>query len=296
MAKGNKRGILITESITTRESASFKAYLRDISQIDLFETPEKEMECALKVLDGNEKAKDELVRRNLRFVVSVAKKYQGPNASLEDLVNQGNMGLYEAAARFDPTRGAKFISYAVWYVRKEILLYISTNGSTIKLPSNRLNQLPKFNNAVNEVSQRLGREADIEDLIDNLDNYTEREIENLMEVKTIGTSSMDKMLSGDGDGGTLHDVLENPDAPATDSLMINNQNEEVFNNLLSTLTPKQEDVIRMYFGIGYEYGRNLDEIGTEMGVSRERVRQIKERSLRILRKKSKDLGVDALSF
>lgn len=296
MKKGNKRGILISESITTRESESFKAYLRDITQIELFESPEKEVECGLKVIAGDERAKEELVSRNLRFVVSVAKKYQGRNASLEDLVNQGNSGLIEAAGRFDPTQGNRFISYAVWYIRKEILLYISTNGSTIKLPSNRLNALPKFNEAINRMSQELGREPSIEDLIDNLDEYTEREIENLMEVKTIGTSSMDKTLSADGDGGTLHDVLENPDTKATDSLMIDNQNEEVFNNLLSTLKPKQEDVIRMYYGIGYDYGRNLDEIGTEMGVSRERVRQIKEKSLRILRINSEKLGMDALSF
>jgi len=292
----SKRGILITESITNRESQSFKAYLSDISKIDLFETAEAEVECARKSLSGDLRAKNELVTRNLRFVISVAKKFQGPNALLEDLVNQGNIGLYEAADRFNPDQGVKFISYAVWYVRKEIMLFITNNSNTIKLPSNRLNSLPKFNNAVNRVSQVLGREAEIDDLIENLDEYTEKEIESLMEVKTIGTSSMDKAMSSDGEGGTLHDVLSNDDAKSTDSLMIDNQNEQVFNNLLSTLNSKQEDVIRMYYGIGYEYGRNLDEIGTEMGVSRERVRQIKEISLKILRINSKKLGVDAFSF
>ncbi len=227
-----KRGIRITERITVRESESFKAYLRDISKIDLFESPEKEYECALKAFNGDEAAIEELTRRNLRFVISVAKKYQSHVAPLEDLVNEGNLGLQEAAKRFDPDKGVKFISYAVWYIRKEIMLYLSHNTNTIKLPSNKLNKLPKFNEAINRLSQELGREVEISEMLDSLDDFTERDIENLIEIKGINTSSMDKVLNVDGDGGTLHDVLTSDDAPTTDSLMIKVQSDEIFNTLL----------------------------------------------------------------
>ncbi len=292
-----RRGIKITENITTMESESLKSYFKEVSKIDMFATKEEEYNCALKAFNGNEDAIRELTTKNLRFVISVAKKYVGPNASLGDLINQGNIGLQEAAKRFDPDQGVKFISYGVWYIRKEIMLYLTNFTNTIKLPSNKLNKLPKFNEAVNRLRQELGREVEISEIVDNLDGYTESDIEKLLDISDINTISMDKTVSSDlHSSGTLSDMLESTDTEETDSIIINVQNEELFNNLLSSLSGTQEKVVRMYFGLGYEYGRNLDEIGIELGVSRERVRQIKKSALIKLRIKTKEIGVCNFSF
>jgi len=292
-----RRGIKITDNITTIESESLRAYFKEVSKIKMFATKEDEYDCALKAFNGDEDAIRELTTKNLRFVISVAKKYVSHNASLGDLINEGNIGLQEAAKRFDPDQGVKFISYGVWYIRKEIMLYLSNLTNTIKLPSNKLNKLPKFKEAINTLTQGLGREVEISELLDNIDGFTEKEIENLLEISKIKTSSMDKVLRGvSHDGDTLHDVLISTDMPDTDSLIIDTQKEELFNNLLSSINPIQEKVVRMYYGIGYEYGRNLEEIGIELEVSRERVRQIKEKGLIALRIKTREIGVGEFSF
>lgn len=279
------KSLKITESITSRNSEAFKAYLKDISSIEMFKTAEDEADCAKRAQDGDTKAMTELIRRNLRFVVSVAKQYSNGNDNLADLVNEGNLGLIEAANRFDHTTGNKFISYAVWYIRKAILEFLTVNGRTIRIPANRINTLPKFNSEVDSLRHRLGREVTTNDMYEHLD-YDKEEIDKFLQLDDTLTTSLDKPFQSEGESGTLLDVLVTGSRD-TDADIMEYQTREILDNVLSTMNPKQEMVLRMYFGLGYDYARNLDEIGTELDVSRERVRQIKEKAVRFLKVKVK---------
>jgi RNA polymerase primary sigma factor len=291
------RQFKITEKITGRESEAFKAYLRDVSRIDQFPTPEAEAECAKKAFDGDEDAIAELVNRNLRFVISVAKHYHNGGTSLEDLVNEGNCGLLEAARRFDPTAGNKFISYAVWYIRKDIMQYLTKSSRQVKLPVNKINKMTDFNNKINALQQELGREVDIEDLLENIEGYTPTSIIDMFEIKNTSTTSMDAPFkTEEGAGNTLHDILESDDYLPTDHLVANDTNHDTLEFVLSTLDERAKKIIKLYFGFDDGKPMNLNEIGDEVGLSREGVRLIKDKSLRILRVRARKLGIKETMF
>lgn len=291
------RQIKITERITGRESNAFKAYLKEISQIDVFETPEKEAECAYRAFEGDEKAIEELVKRNLRFVVSVAKNYYtNSNVTLEDLVNEGNIGLLDAAKRFNPSTGNKFISYAVWHIRKCIMEYLTNSSRTIRIPANRVNAINSLNKKIDYLSQNLCRDVELGDLLDNVNNMSDNEIESLININNMSIKSLNTNLSGDDDGGTLLDVIESNEFDASDYLMEEDQKNIILSVLIGKIKPIEAEVLRLYFGIGLDYGLNLNEIGSELGISRERVRQIKEAGLKRLRIRSREMGINELSF
>lgn len=292
-----KRPIVISENYTNLSSESFRAYLKDISQIDLFDSPEDEFECAQKAVSGDTKAKDELIMRNLRFVVSVAKKYENENAPLSDLINQGNIGLIDAANRFDPTMGNKFISYAVWSIRKEIMEYLNNCGRTIRIPTSKTNHISRFNDEVNKLIMKEGREVSHFEMYDNLEGFTEYEIDNMINVENLRVLSYDrKMVSDEGEGSSMLDILES-DTDATDHLILEGDRKYLLNKLFSLLTEKQKKVIKLYFGIDNSGLRmNLSEIGYELGMTREGVRQVKEKALRLLQVKSRKLGLKEFPF
>jgi len=304
------RGFKINERITGLESESFKTYLREVSQIEKFESAEAEAEVAMRAfeyrniaetcedkaetkmyIDEAEIAISELVSRNLRFVISVAKQYLNNNVALEDLVNEGNAGLLEAARRFDPTTGNKFISYAVWYVRKDIMNYLSKSSRTIKLPTNKVTSLVNFNNKVNDIRQRLGREVTIEDLLGEVEGYSDKEIHNMMEIQSISTTSMDMKFDDDGNSNTLSDVLTSDSIKSTDHLVLEESKNELLEKVLSKLSDRDKKIMKLYYGIGVNSPMNLHEIGTEVGLTREAVRLIKEKSLKKMRVTVNNLGL-----
>lgn len=290
------RQLKITERITGRETESFKTYLKDISKIEMFESAEAEQECAIRAFDGDEDAVEELVRRNLRFVVSVAKQYQKHGVSLEDLVNEGNCGLLEAARRFDPTAGNKFISYAVWYVRKDIMAYLSKSTRTIKLPINKVNSMIDFNNKVNSIRQRLGRDVELQDLLGNVEGYSDNSIEDMLNIQNHSVSSMDVPMGGDSENSTLHDVLESDEFKTTDHLVMEENMAKTLDMIMGGLKPKAKTILMMYYGVGYPNPMNLQEVGEEIGMTREGVRQIKEKSLRQVRVRARKLGINISMF
>mgnify|MGYP003629534599 CR=1 FL=1 len=292
-----KRGIFISEKYTNVTTKSFKNYLNDISQISIFETPKDEVECAIRAKNGDHKSMHELVSRNLRFVVSVAKKYENANAPLPDLINQGNVGLIQAVNKFDHTRGNKFISYAVWWIRKEIMDYLNNSSRLIRMPMTRVAHISRFNDETSKLTQKEGRTITAYDMYDKLDGFTNDEIDNMLEIDKLKATSYDKkMTSDEGEGNSMVDMIES-DCDETDHLLMNDDKQYIINNLFTNLTDTQEFVIRKYFGICDDNKTmNLSEVGVEIGVSRERVRQIKEKALLKLRLNSDKLGLNDLSF
>lgn len=281
----------VKEIITTRESETFKLYLKEISVIKLF-TPEEEKLCAIKAHTGDKEALDELIKRNLRFVVSVAKQYAGSTAPLEDLVNEGNSGLVEAAKRFEPARGFKFISYAVWWIRRNILNYINDNSRMIRLPQNKNDDLASYNKRVNRLEQKLGRNIDILEIIDEYDGQlTKEDIEFLQNLNLNHVSSLDKPVSDEMYGYYVYDTVEDKSCLSTDHLVIAEDIAGDLNKLLGHLNPDYIKVINMLYGLNGELPSTLTEIGTEMGLSRETIRQMKEISLKILKKSIKEKEV-----
>lgn len=292
-----KRGIVITENYTNLTTESLRYYLREVAKIKVFETAEEEYECAVKAVNGDEKALDELVTRNLRFVISVAKKYQNENAPLSDLIDQGNIGLIEAARKYDPTMGNKFISYAVWWIRKEIMDYLNNDTRMVRLPLNKVTMINKFNRAVDKLKQSEGRDVTKEELYEVLEGFDKDEIDDIFKINESVTTSYDKTLTDETGSISLIDTIESESKESqTDHLMLDSDNKDVFNNLFTKLNPTQEKVIKLFFGIGTNRPMNLSEVGTELGISRERVRQIKERALRILKVNGRNLGLNELPF
>jgi RNA polymerase primary sigma factor len=277
-----KRGIKITERITNSNSEAFKKYLSDVSNISVFDTPDDEVKCAEKAVAGDEDALHELVYRNLRFVISVAKQYQRPGVYLEDLVNEGNLGLLHAAKKFDPKTGNKFISYAVWWVRAYIQSHIGNNSRAIRIPINKNVTLSTFKNRVDGVRQIIGREPTEEDLLDYITDMTEKEILEMISISSLSVSSMDKKLNDD-DGGTFHDILTTDAFEPTDSIVNKDDSTKQLERLLTFLKERDKQVLKLYFGFGVPYSMNLHEIADEIGMSREGVRQIRDKSLRRLK-------------
>jgi len=277
------RQLKITKSITNRESASLDKYLQEIGREELI-TAEEEVQLAKKIRDGDQRALEKLTRANLRFVVSVAKQYQNQGLSLPDLINEGNLGLIKAAKRFDETRGFKFISYAVWWIRQSILQALAEQSRIVRLPLNQVGSLNKINKAYSKLEQEFEREPSAEELAHILD-LPEDKIADTMKVSGRHVS-MDAPFQ-QGEEGSLVDVLINHDSPRADGQLMNESLSKEIDRALSTLTERERDVIKLFFGIGIPHGLTLEEIGAKFDLTRERVRQIKEKAVRRLRHSSR---------
>lgn len=278
------RQLKITKSITNRESQSLEKYLQEIGKVDLL-TPEEEVDLAKRIKQGDQIALEKLTKANLRFVVSVAKQYQNQGLSLSDLINEGNLGLIKAAQRFDETRGFKFISYAVWWIRQSILQALAEQSRIVRLPLNKVGSLNKINKAFSKLEQEYEREPSADELAEQLEINTE-EVETTLGVAARHVS-MDAPFV-EGEDNSLLDVLENGNTPNTDSQL--EYRESLRNEIersLSTLTARQRDVIKLYFGIGVEHPMSLEDIGDKFGLTRERVRQIKDKAINKLRSTSR---------
>lgn len=274
------RQLKITKSITNRESQSLEKYLQEIGKVELI-TPEEEVRLAARIRQGDQKSLDRLTKANLRFVVSVAKQYQNQGLSLPDLINEGNLGLIKAAQRFDETRGFKFISYAVWWIRQSILQALAEQSRIVRLPLNKVGLTNRIQKAFSTLEQQFEREPSAEELAEMLDM-------DLEEVSaTLGISarhvSMDTPLS-EGEDNTLLDVLENPNAEKTDGELDHKESLKTeIDRSLKTLTERQKEVICYFFGIGVDHPMSLEDIGEKFNLTRERVRQIKDKAITKLR-------------
>ena len=278
------RQLKITKSITNRESQSLEKYLQEIGKVDLL-TPDDEVDLAQRIRQGDQIALEKLTKANLRFVVSVAKQYQNQGLSLSDLINEGNLGLIKAAQRFDETRGFKFISYAVWWIRQSILQALAEQSRIVRLPLNKVGSLNKINKAFSELEQRYEREPTPEELAEVLELQT-NEVETTLSVAARHVS-MDAPFV-DGEDNSLLDVLENDNTEKTDgALEYKDSLRNEIERSLSTLSERQKDVIKLYFGIGVEHPMSLEDIGIQFDLTRERVRQIKDKAINKLRTTSR---------
>lgn len=277
------RQLKITKSITNRESASLDKYLQEIGREELI-TAEEEVILAKKIREGDQTALEKLTKANLRFVVSVAKQYQNQGLSLPDLINEGNLGLIKAAKRFDETRGFKFISYAVWWIRQSILQALAEQSRIVRLPLNQVGSLNKINKAFSRLEQQFEREPSAEELAQSLE-LPEDKVADTMRVSGRHVS-MDAPFSN-GEENTLMDVIVNHDSPRADNTLMSESLQKEIERSLSTLTERERDVIKLFFGIGQNHGLTLEEIGAKFDLTRERVRQIKEKAIRRLRHSSR---------
>lgn len=272
------RQLKITRSITNRESASLDKYLQEIGREELI-TVEEEVELAQRIRRGDRRALEKLTRANLRFVVSVAKQYQNQGLSLPDLINEGNLGLIKAAEKFDETRGFKFISYAVWWIRQSILQALAEQARIVRLPLNQVGSLNKISKAFSRFEQENERRPSAEELAESLDLPVDRVVDTM---KVSGRHVSVDAPFADGDDNSLLDVLENADSPVADRSLIDESLSQEVERALGQLSERERKVVKMFFGIdGHEM--TLEEIGIKMGLTRERVRQIKEKALRKLR-------------
>ncbi|MCB0478883.1 MAG: RNA polymerase sigma factor RpoD/SigA [Crocinitomicaceae bacterium] len=279
------RQLKITKSITNRESQSLDKYLQDIGKEELI-TAEEEVELARRIKQGDQLALEKLTRANLRFVVSVAKQYQNQGLTLPDLINEGNLGLIKAAQKFDETRGFKFISYAVWWIRQSILQALAEQARIVRLPLNQVGSLNKINKAFSKLEQEYERPPTAEELAETLE-VPEDKVKESLNVSGRHVS-MDAPLSSNEDGGTLMDVMSNLDSPNADQTLMSESLQREIERSLSTLTDKEREIIRLFFGIGMNHGLTLEEIGAKFNLTRERVRQIKEKAIRRLRHTSRN--------
>lgn len=278
--------LVITSRVTKRESDSFQLYLKEIAQIPLF-TPEEETACAIKASLGDENARKELIKRNLRFVVSVAKQYATSANPLEDLVNEGNIGLMKAADKFRPEMELKFISYGVWWIRKIILEYLAKNGRMVRLPANKLNALSKLDKMITELEQKLGRNVDIQEIIAEFDSELNADdFAQLDMLNTYSVDSIDREFDGDENSHTLADVLADTDTfKSTDFLLIDQDIKMNINRILSSLKPREKQIMCSIYGLDGQPRKTLKEIGEDLDITRETVRQIKEKTLKQLKSK-----------
>jgi len=278
------RQLKITKSITNRESASLDKYLQEIGREELI-TAEEEVILAKKIQDGDERSLEKLTRANLRFVVSVAKQYQNQGLSLPDLINEGNLGLIKAAKRFDPTRGFKFISYAVWWIRQSILQALAEQSRIVRLPLNQVGSLNKLNKTFSRLEQEYEREPLPEELSEILDLPMDK-VKDTMQLSGKHVSVDAPFANGD-DNNSLLDVLVNHDSPRADSMLIKESLKREIERSLSTLSEREKEVIKLFFGLDVPHPLTLEEIGAKFDLTRERVRQIKEKAIRRLRHTSR---------
>lgn len=277
------RQLKITKSITNRESASLDKYLQEIGREDLI-TVEEEVELAQRIRKGDRVALEKLTRANLRFVVSVAKQYQNQGLSLPDLINEGNLGLIKAAEKFDETRGFKFISYAVWWIRQSILQALAEQSRIVRLPLNQVGSLNKISKAFSKFEQENERRPSAEELADTLSVPVDK-ISDTLKAGIGRHVSVDAPFV-EGEDNSLLDVLVNDDSPMADRSLVNESLAREIDRALSTLSDREKDIIQMFFGINHQE-MTLEEIGDKFNLTRERVRQIKEKAIRRLRQDSK---------
>ena len=277
------RQLKITKQVTNRETASLDKYLQEIGKVELI-TAEEEVELAQRIKAGDQRALEKLTKANLRFVVSVAKQYQNQGLTLPDLINEGNLGLIKAAQRFDETRGFKFISYAVWWIRQSILQALAEQSRIVRLPLNKIDSINKINKAYASLEQAHERPPSAEEIATKLE-MSEMDVKESM--RNSGRHvSMDAPLV-EGEDSNLYDVLNSDDSPnPDDELMVDSLRTEIERSL-ATLTPREGDVIRLYFGLNGQHPLTLEEIGEKFDLTRERVRQIKEKAIRRLKHTSR---------
>ena len=277
------RQLKIAKQVTNRESKSLDKYLQDISKIDLI-TAEEEVELAQKIKRGDQIALEKLVNANLRFVVSVAKQYQNQGLTLPDLINEGNFGLVKAAQRFDETRGFKFISYAVWWIRQSILQALAEQSRVVRLPLNKIGSINKINKTFSYLEQAHERPPSAEEIAEEL-GLSVSEVK--QSLKNAGKHiSMDAPFA-EGEDSNLYDVISASETPMPDSELVKESIREEIGRVLETLSEREADVVKLYYGIGQSSTMTLDEIGNTFDLTRERVRQIREKAIRKLRKSAK---------
>ena len=270
------RQLKITKQVTNRDTPSLDKYLQEIGRVELI-SPEDEVVLARKIKAGDNEALKKLVKANLRFVVSVAKQYQNQGITLPDLINEGNLGLMKAAQRFDETRGFKFISYAVWWIRQAILQALAEQSRIVRLPVNKIGSINRINRAFARLEQTYEREPSSQEIADMLEMIPEDVKEAL---KTNGrTVSMDAPISSEEDNN-MYDLIPSNDAPSPDKNLINESLAYEIERALCTLSPRESKVLKLYFGLGMKHPYTLEEIGEELSLTRERVRQIKEKAIK----------------
>ncbi|HET8859184.1 MULTISPECIES: sigma-70 family RNA polymerase sigma factor [Marivirga] len=277
------RQLKISKQITNRESQSLDKYLQEIGKVDLL-TPDEEVDLAVRIKQGDQLALEKLTKANLRFVVSVAKQYQNQGLSLGDLINEGNLGLIKAAQRFDETRGFKFISYAVWWIRQSILQALAEQSRIVRLPLNRVGSLNKISKTFSTLEQKFEREPSPDELAEVLE-VTSNEVVDTMKISGRHVSMDAPFVQGEEN--SLLDVLENDGEESPDDELMNDSLRREVQRALSTLTQREADVITLYFGLNGEHSMTLEEIGEKFSLTRERVRQIKEKAIRRLRHTSR---------
>ena len=277
------RQLKITKQVTNRETASLDKYLQEIGKVDLI-TAEEEVELAQRIKAGDQIALEKLTKANLRFVVSVAKQYQNQGLTLPDLINEGNLGLIKAAQRFDETRGFKFISYAVWWIRQSILQALAEQSRIVRLPLNKIGSINKINKTYAFLEQAHERAPSAEEIAKELD-MTINDVKEFL--KNSGRHvSMDAPLV-EGEDSNLYDVLNSGESPNPDKTLLHESLRTEIERALETLTPREADVVRLYFGLGNQHAMTLEEIGETFDLTRERVRQIKEKAIRRLKHTSR---------
>lgn len=275
------RQLKITKQITNRETASLDMYLQDIGRVELI-TAQEEVVLAVKIRAGDMRALDKLVKANLRFVVSVSKQYQNQGLSLPDLINEGNLGLIKAAQRFDETRGFKFISYAVWWIRQSILQALAEQSRIVRLPLNKIGAINKINKTLSKLEQDLEREPSYDELSEVMDMLPQDIYETMRNNNR--HMSMDAPLSmSNEDGGNMYDLMGNENSISPDKDLIGESLQMEIFRALATLTEREADVVKLFFGLGGKHPHSLEEIGEKFELTRERVRQIKEKAVRRLK-------------
>lgn len=277
------RQLKINKSITNRESQSLEKYLQEIGKEELL-TPEEEVELAQKIKKGDSKALEKLTRANLRFVVSVAKQYQNQGLSLPDLINEGNLGLIKAAQKFDETRGFKFISYAVWWIRQSIVLAIAEQSRLVRLPLNQVGSVSKINKVLNKFEQENERRPSVEEISEEAD-MPEGKVEDALKANASRHVSVDAPYVT-GEDNSLLDIIPNNDSPLADRELLMDSLREEISQALTVLNERERNIVECSFGIG-QPEMTLEEIGQKFGLTRERVRQIKEKAIRKLRRNTK---------
>lgn len=278
------RQLKITKQVTNRESKSLNTYLQDVSKIGMI-TAEEEVELAQRIRAGDDRALDKLTRANLRFVISVAKQYQNQGLSLPDLINEGNVGLVKAAKRFDETRGFKFISYAVWWIRQAILQAIAEQSRVVRLPLNKIGDISKIKKISIHLQQLYERPPSAEEIAKELDMPLRKVKSSLSNANK--SLSMDAPFKEGENENNLYDVISSGESPTPDKNLIHESLKIEINRALDTLSPREGDVVKLNFGLGGQPPMTLQEIGDTFDLSRERVRQIREKAIRRLRQESK---------
>ena len=279
------RQLKIIKQVTNRETASLDKYLQEIGRVDLI-TAEEEVELARRIKAGDKEALEILTKANLRFVVSVSKQYQNQGLSLPDLINEGNLGLIKAAQRFDETRGFKFISYAVWWIRQSILQALAEQSRIVRLPLNKIGSINKINKAYSALEQRYERPPSAQELADLLE-ITIEEVKQSLENSGRHLSMDAPLKDGDTSSSNMYDVLKSSESPSPERELMQESLQKEIERSLQTLTPREADVIRLYFGLNKKNALTLEEIGERFDLTRERVRQIKEKAIRRLKHTSR---------